>query len=176
MTSHYRRRLVGAALFLPVSSGAWAQACSPSPRQTEGPFFKPSSPQRVTLIEPGTRAPRLDVSGRELSRDCQPLKGVLLDVWHADEQGDYDNQGFRYRGHQFTDAEGRWRLETIVPAVYPGRTRHLHVKVQPAGGRLLTTQLYFPHEPENPRDGLFRDELVLRMSDRGEGAFDFVVA
>jgi len=95
---------------------------------------------------------------------------------HADEEGDYDNQGFRYRGHQFTDAEGRWRLETIVPAVYPGRTRHLHVKVQPTGGRLLTTQLYFPHEPENPRDGLFRDELVLRMSARGEGAFDFVVA
>ena len=176
MTSHYRRRLVGAALFLPVTCGAWAQACSPSPRQTEGPFFKPSSPQRVTLIEAGTRAPRIVVSGRVLSRDCQPLPGALVDFWHADEEGDYDNQGFRYRGHQFTDAEGRWRLETIVPAVYPGRTRHIHVKVQPAGGRLLTTQLYFPHEPENPRDGLFRDELVLRMSDRGEGAFDFVVA
>ena len=73
-------------------------------------------------------------------------------------------------------SEGRWRLETIVPAVYPGRTRHIHVKVQPAGGRLLTTQLYFPHEPENARDGLFRDELVLRMSGREQGAFDFVVA
>ena len=175
MTSLSRRRLVGAALLLPVTSGAWAQACSPSPRQTEGPFFKPSSPQRVTLIEPGTRAPRLVVSGRVLSRDCQPLKGVLLDVWHADEQGDYDNQGFRYRGHQFTDADGRWRLETILPAVYPGRTRHIHVKVQPAGGRILTTQLYFPGEPENQRDGIFDPELVMRMSGRGEGAFDFVV-
>jgi protocatechuate 3,4-dioxygenase beta subunit len=176
MTSLSRRRLVGAALLLPVTSGARAQACSPSPRQTEGPFFKPSSPQRVTLIEPGTRAPRLLVSGRVLSRDCQPQKGALVDFWHADEQGDYDNQGFRYRGHQFTDAEGRWRLETILPAVYPGRTRHLHVKVQPAGGRLLTTQLYFPHEAENQRDGLFRNELVLRMSGRDQGAFDFVVA
>ena len=176
MTSLSRRRLVGAALLLPVTCGAWAQACSPSPRQTEGPFFKPSSPKRMTLIEPGTRAPRLVVSGRVLSRDCQPLQGALVDFWHADESGDYDNQGFRYRGHQFTDAEGRWRLETIVPAVYPGRTRHIHVKVQPAGGRLLTTQLYFPHEPENPRDGLFRDELVLRMSGRDQGAFDFVVA
>jgi protocatechuate 3,4-dioxygenase beta subunit len=176
MTSLYRRRLVGAALLLPVTSGAWAQACAPSLRQTEGPFFKPSSPQRVTLIEPGTRAPRLVVTGRVLSRDCQPLKGALLDFWHADEQGDYDNQGYRYRGHQFTDAEGRWRLETIVPAVYPGRTRHIHVKVQPAGGRLLTTQLYFPNEPQNQRDGLFRNELVMSMSGREQGAFDFVVA
>ena len=178
MTSVYRRRLVGAALFLPVTSGAWAQACNPSPRQTEGPFFKPSSPQRVTLIEPGTRAPRLVVSGRVLSRDCQPMKGVLLDFWHADEQGDYDNQGFRYRGHQFADAEGRWRLETILPAVYPGRTRHIHVKVQPAGGRVLTTQLYFPDEAGNRRDSLFRRELLMRTAQAGDGLagrFDFVL-
>jgi protocatechuate 3,4-dioxygenase beta subunit len=60
--------------------------------------------------------------------------------------------------------------------VYPGRARHIHVKVQPAGGRLLTTQLYFPNEPENQRDGLFRTDLVMRMAERGEGAFDFVVA
>ena len=110
-----------------------------------------------------------------LARDCQLLKGALLDFWHADEQGDYDNRAFRYRGHQFTDADGRWRLETILPAVYPGRTRHIHVKVQPAGGRILTTQLYFPGEPENQRDGIFDPELVMRMSGRGEGAFDFVV-
>jgi protocatechuate 3,4-dioxygenase beta subunit len=60
--------------------------------------------------------------------------------------------------------------------VYPGRTRHIHVKVQPAGGRILTTQLYFPDEPENQRDGIFSPELVMQMSGRGEGAFDFVVA
>ena len=176
MTSLSRRRLVGAALLLPVTSGAWAQACSPSPRQTEGPFFKPSSPQRVTLIEPGTRAPRLVVSGRVLSRDCQPLKGALVDFWHADEQGDYDNDGFRYRGHQFTDAQGGWRLETILPAEYPGRTRHIHVNVQPPGGRLLTTQLYFPNQPRNESDGLFTPDLVMRMKGPGQGVFDFVVA
>ena len=120
--------------------------------------------------------PRLVVSGRVLGADCRPVPNALLDFWHADESGDYDNRGFRYRGHQFADSEGRWRLETIVPAVYPGRTRHIHVKVQPPGGRILTTQLYFPGEPENERDGLFRRELVMRMPERGQGAFDFVVA
>ena len=176
MISLHRRRLVGAALALPFTTGAWAASCgSATPRETEGPFFKTDSPQRLTFIEPGTKAPRLLVSGRVLSPDCKPLTNALLDFWHADETGDYDNAGYRYRGHQFTDAEGRWRLETIVPAVYPGRTRHIHVKVQRAGGRVLTTQLYFPNEPENQRDGLFRGDLVMRMSDRGSGAFDFVV-
>jgi protocatechuate 3,4-dioxygenase beta subunit len=100
---------------------------------------------------------------------------ALLDFWHADESGDYDNQGFRYRGHQFTDAEGRYRLETIVPAEYPGRARHIHVKVQRPGGRILTTQLYFPNNPTNERDGIFQPELVMRMATRGQGLFDFLV-
>lgn len=177
-----RRRVLGAALAIPIAGflmprRTLAQTCGAvTAPETEGPFFKPQSPQRITLIEPGSRAPRLVVSGRVLMRDCQPIKGVLLDFWHADEKGNYDNRGFRYRGHQFTDADGRYRLETIVPAIYPGRTRHIHVKVQPAGGRVLTTQLYFPNEAQNARDDLFDSALAMRMPDAGQGVFDFVVA
>ena len=167
-----RRRIVIAGALWPVSN-VLAQTCgSVTVAQTEGPFFKTDTPQRTSFSD----APTLVVAGRVLSRDCQPVKGALLDFWHADEQGDYDNRGFRYRGHQFTDAEGRYRLETIVPAEYPGRARHIHVKVQPPGGRILTTQLYFPGEQRNSRDGLFRQELVMQMKDRSQGAFDFVVA
>jgi protocatechuate 3,4-dioxygenase beta subunit len=167
-----RRRILGAVLALPAH--ALAQTCGlVTPRQTEGPFFKPSSPQRITLAE--GKGARLTLVGQVLARDCKPVKGALLDFWHADENGDYDNRGFRFRGHQFSDAEGRWRLETIVPAVYPGRTRHIHVKVQPPGGRVLTTQLYFPGEPGNARDGLFQGELVMRMPKANEGTFDFIV-
>ena len=103
---------------------------------------------------------------------------ALVDLWHADDKGDYDNSGFRYRGHQFTDAEGRFTFRTIFPALYPGRTRHYHVKVQAAGGRILTTQLYFPNEPQNRRDGLYRRELLMRMAQAGDGLaarFDFVL-
>jgi protocatechuate 3,4-dioxygenase beta subunit len=172
-----RRRLVTAVLLWPIAPAALAQTCGQiTPRQTEGPFFKTNTPQRITLIEPGSKAPRLVVSGQVLSPSCQPLKGALLDFWHADEQGEYDNQAFRYRGHQFTDADGRYRLETIVPAEYPGRARHIHVKVQPPGGRVLTTQLYFPDQPGNSRDDLFTPALVMRMDDPRQGAFDFVVA
>ncbi len=53
---------------------------------------------------------------------------------------------------------------------YPGRTRHYHVKVQAPGSRLLTTQLYFPNEPANLRDGLFRRELLMEVADAGMGS------
>lgn len=154
---------------------ALAQACRVTARQTEGPFFKPSSPSRTSFV--GANVPGLVLAGRVLGKDCRPLAHALLEFWHADERGEYDNVGFRFRGHQFTDSEGRYRLETIVPAAYPGRTRHIHVKVQRAGGPILTTQLYFPGEPANARDGLFREELVVRRAEElGLVAFDFVAA
>jgi protocatechuate 3,4-dioxygenase beta subunit len=149
----------------------------PTARQTEGPFFKPRSPQRADLRE-GQSGKPVDLAGLVLTRRCKPVAGALVDLWHADEKGDYDNKGFRYRGHQFTDAGGVFRFRTIEPAVYPGRTRHYHVKVQPKGGRILTTQLYFPGEPENARDGLFNKELLMRMASATDGLsarFDFVL-
>jgi protocatechuate 3,4-dioxygenase beta subunit len=169
-----RRELLGAALLLPLEG--LAQTCGViTPRQTEGPFFKTDSPKRISLVEAGSKAPRFIVTGTVLSAQCKPVANALLDFWHSDEEGAYDNRGFRYRGHQFSDSEGRYRLETIVPAEYPGRTRHIHVKVQAPGKRILTTQLYFPGEPGNRRDGLYRRELEMRVPKTGEGAFDFVV-
>jgi protocatechuate 3,4-dioxygenase beta subunit len=147
-------------------------------RQTEGPFFKPSSPERTELVEAGTAGQPIELVGFVLSRDCTPLTGALLDFWHADDKGQYDNSGFRLRGHQYSDADGRYRLRSIVPGAYPGRTRHIHVKVQPRGGRVLTTQLYFPGEPKNRSDGLFRTELLMRTTEQGgvlAGRFDFVL-
>jgi protocatechuate 3,4-dioxygenase beta subunit len=169
-----RRRMLGAAMLIPLEG--LAQSCGiVTPRQTEGPFFTPNSPLRTSLVEAGSRVPRFVVTGRVLSAQCRPLANALIDVWHADEEGDYDNAGYRYRGHQFTDAQGRYHFETIVPALYPGRTRHYHVKIQPNGGRLVTTQLYFPGEAMNRRDGLYRPELELKAAKSGEGAFDFIV-
>ena len=151
----------------------------PTPAETQGPFFTPHSPERGSLIEPGTKGTRIVVEGRVFARDCRPVAGALLDFWHADDGGEYDNVGFRLRGHQFTDANGRYRLETIVPGLYPGRTRHFHVKVQAPHGRILTTQLYFPGEPRNRRDFLFRPDLLMELkeADAGRhGRFHFMLA
>jgi protocatechuate 3,4-dioxygenase beta subunit len=158
-------------------------ACSdgeePTPRQTAGPYFTPGSPERASLLEAGIKGTPIVVGGLVLSTSCQPVPRALVDIWHADAEGRYDNTGYRLRGHQFTDAKGRYRFETVVPGLYPGRTRHYHVKVQGPGGPVLTTQLYFPGEPENKRDAIFRPELVMSVSDAEDGTagrFDFVVA
>lgn len=128
------------------------------------------------MFESRSNAPILVVAGMVLSPECKPVADALVDFWHADEFGEYDNKGLRYRGHQFTDAQGRWRLETVFAAEYPGRARHLHVNVQAPGKRILTTQLYFP---DDRRDGLYRDALVIRVDGKDdkriEGSFNFVV-
>jgi protocatechuate 3,4-dioxygenase beta subunit len=150
----------------------------PTPSETEGPFFTPRSPERTSLLEPGMPGTRIVLTGRVLSPGCKPLAGALLDFWHADDSGEYDNDGYRCRGHQFTDANGRYRLETVVPGLYPGRTRHFHVKVQPKGGRVLTTQLYFPGEARNQRDFLFRPDLLMAIDTAAKGqnaGFNFIL-
>ncbi len=126
-----------------------------TPAQTEGPYFKRSSPERVELLEAGMAGQPIELVGFVLTRDCKPVAGALLDFWQADDKGRYDNSGFRLRGHQFTDTEGRYRLRSVVPGNYPGRTRHIHVKVQPRSGRVLTTQLYFPARRKTVRTACF---------------------
>jgi protocatechuate 3,4-dioxygenase beta subunit len=146
--------------------------------QTEGPYWKPSSPLRASLLDPGMPGTRIVVEGSVLTMDCRPVARAVVDVWHADDRGSYDNTGYRLRGHQLTDDAGRYRVETIVPGVYPGRTRHFHVKVQPPGGSVLTTQLYFPGEPGNQRDFIFDADLVMAVRDAETGKlarFDFVL-
>ncbi|WP_165985084.1 carbohydrate-binding protein [Streptomyces sp. YIM 98790] len=150
----------------------------PTPPQMEGPYFKPGSPRRTSLVDAGTPGVRLTVSGRVFGLACLPVPDVLLDFWQADTNGAYDNAGHRFRGHQFTDQRGAFRLETIVPGLYPGRTRHLHVKAQAPGRPVLTTQLYFPGEPRNATDALYDPALLMHVRQAGAGreaGFDFVL-
>ena len=157
---------------------ACKDADEPTEEQIEGPFFKPRSPRRSDLVVPGNRAKLVTLEGRVLSRSCRPVGGALLDLWHADENGDYDNSGFRYRAHLFSDAAGSYRFRTIMPGPYPGRTRHYHFKVQAQRLPILTTQLYFPGEQGNDTDFFFSEELLVRFEDRPAGAtarFDFIL-
>jgi protocatechuate 3,4-dioxygenase beta subunit len=141
--------------------------------QTEGPFYTPDTPQRQSLLEPGMAGTKLVVSGYVYDTACQPIPGALLDFWQADDAGVYDNTGYRLRGHQFADDEGRFVLETIVPGLYTGRTRHIHVKAQASNQPVLTTQLYFPDEPANASDGIFDPALVMDVEDAAGGEVGF---
>jgi protocatechuate 3,4-dioxygenase beta subunit len=134
-----------------------------TPEETAGPFFRPNSPLRTDFRESGLKGVPSRVSGFVLNRKGKPIGGALLDFWHADADGQYDLETFRCRGHQFSDVNGHYALETIVPGLYPGRTRHYHVRLQAAHGPSLRTQLYFPDEIQNASDALFRPDLLLKI-------------
>lgn len=142
-----------------------------TPRQTEGPYYTPDSPERTSLLDPGVTGTMIVLTGYVLTTDCKPVTRALVDFWHADDKGVYDNVGYRLRGHQFTDEAGRYTLTTIVPGLYPGRTRHFHVKVQAPNQPILTTQFYFPDEA-NTRDMIFNPALLMdvRSTSKGKSA------
>ena len=150
----------------------------PTPPQTAGPFYTPNTPLRTSLLAPGLGGTRLLLAGQVLSTQCLPIAGALLDFWHTDAAGNYDNEGYTFRGHQFADDAGRFSLETIVPGIYPGRTRHIHVRVQAPNQPILTTQLYFPGEANNQGDGIFDPVLLVTLADAANGKaaqFTFVL-
>mgnify|MGYP001030632220 CR=1 FL=1 len=154
----------GIALSIPVCNGL-------TPPQMEGPYYTPNTPERNSLLEEGMPGTRLVLVGYVLDQDCQPLPSAWLDFWQADSNGDYDNAGYRLRGHQFTDSQGRYYLETILPGLYSSRPiEHIHVKVRPEDGAEVTSQLYFPDQPV--------DGLTVTLEERGGyfvGYFNFVV-
>lgn len=151
---------------------------APTPAQTEGPYYTPLTPQRTSLAEPGMAGVRVRLGGYVLDRACRPVGNAMVDLWQADAHGRYDNAGYRLRGHLFSDDQGRWQVETVMPGLYPGRTRHIHVKVQAPHRPALTTQLYFPDEAGNARDRIFNKALLMSVAGDEAGKiarFDFVL-
>jgi protocatechuate 3,4-dioxygenase beta subunit len=166
--------------------GRLALRCTPgttTSEQIEGPFYSPRTPERRDIRDPFV-ARSLIVAGRVLDQQCRPIAGAVLDFWQTDQAGRYDNQGYRYRGHQRSDEAGRFELVTVRPHAYTAlsisRTPHIHVKVQAANTGLLTTQLYLPDAEEtNVRDRLYSPTLAIhyvsRDADVERATFDFVL-
>ena len=187
-TAPARRSLLirGAGLVATTALPAWlapalaqGQSLRPTPRQTEGPYYTPNPPQRASLIEEGVVGDAITLTGYVLDTECRPIAGAVVDFWQADGAGVYDNEGYRLRGYTLTDDAGRYVMETVVPGEYPGRTPHIHVKVQPPGGAVLTSQMYFPDAAANARDGIFNPALILDLQETADGptgVMNFIVA
>ena len=151
----------------------------------EGPFYTPKTPERRDIRDPGVTIGLIALAGRVLDAQCRPIAGAVLDFWQTDHNGVYDNQGYRYRGHQYTDADGRYELVTVRPHAYTAmslfRTPHFHVKVQGRETKLLTTQLYLlDAQDTNARDGRYQPSLLVGYAGHDGAArratFDFVLA
>lgn len=158
----------------------------PTGGDIEGPFYKPGAPFRQRLCD----SPTLVLSGTVTDIGGNPLTGVVLDFWQADEKGVYDNDGFNFRGKVIADKGGitsasgnRYDLWTVRPGHYPisdteFRCAHIHVKVTMEGFKPLTTQLYFADDPYDDEDHWFdQDRCVQYHTTRTatEARFDFVL-
>ena len=146
-------------------------------RQTEGPYYKANSPQRNSLIENGVQGDKVILSGYVFDQNCKPIPNLWLDFWQADVNGNYDNEGFKLRGHQFTDSNGKYTLATVIPGEYPGRTPHIHVKLRAnENSEIITSQLYFPDSSRNTTDTIFDSDLLVDLSsDRQTANYNFKI-
>jgi protocatechuate 3,4-dioxygenase beta subunit len=150
-----------------------------TPTQIEGPYYKIGSPRRASLIEPGITGTPLVLVGRVLNEHGKPIPNAILDFWQSDDRGNYDMVGTLLRGHILSDGDGRYSLETIVPACYePRQARHIHVKIQ-AVSRPYTTQLYFSDDPDRAKDNFYSKDLEVQVEDladgRKRGTYEFVI-
>jgi protocatechuate 3,4-dioxygenase beta subunit len=150
----------------------------PTPAAADRKTYKAGSPARSALAQ-GLPGRKLALTGAVAGVICGPVKGAVVEVWHADAKGAYDMAGFQCRGHQLTDALGVYRFETIVPGAYAGRAPHLNVRVQIPGKPALETQVFFPDDAANARDPHFKPELVLKVveqkPDRISATFNFIL-
>lgn len=170
-TDLQRRRMLLGALAC-AAQPALAQALWPTPPQTEGPFYPDRLPldrdNDLTMVtgHPFPAAGEIaDLTGRITDVNGKPLRGVIIEIWQVDNNGHYlhsadsgagKDPNFQGYGRFETGRDGAYRFRTIKPVPYPGRTPHIHVKLQHAGRELLTTQMYVQGHPLNDRDAILR--------------------
>jgi protocatechuate 3,4-dioxygenase beta subunit len=153
-------------------------SASVTPSLTEGPYYKAGSPEQANLYQNGMAGTKLVVTGFVYDTSCRPVANAWLDFWQADANGNYDNNGYTLRGHQYTDVNGRYQLTTVVPGLYPGRTEHIHFKVQAPNGQVITSQLFFPDVAQNNADNIYNASLLLSIQETSDGLagqYNFVV-
>lgn len=136
-----------------VLDDAGEETCAPTGADVQGPFYRPGAPDRAELAGATEPGDRLEITGVVLGPDCRPLSGAVLDVWHADAAGRYDNASadYRLRGVLMTAQAGAFSFRTVRPGNYPDaggmRPAHIHFTVTHPGHTTLTTQLYFAGDP-----------------------------
>ena len=162
------------AIALPRAARAAEGPFVATPANSLGPFYPAQKPadSDADLTRVAGRTQRaagtlLYTSGRVLDLQGRPLPNATLEMWQANAFGRYHHPGdsdasgaldpnFQAYARLVTDAEGRYRIKTIKPPQYSGRTPHLHYIVS-SGRTRLTTQMFFEGDKANERDFLYRN-------------------
>jgi protocatechuate 3,4-dioxygenase beta subunit len=167
----------GAATQAPSAALDCTAPATPLVQLTEGPYYTANPPQNANLRTAGVAGTPLTLTGYVVSKSCQPIANAKLDFWQADGNGNYDNSGYTLRGWQLTDANGAYKLETVIPGLYPGRTEHIHFKVT-VNGQTYTSQLFFPGVSQNSSDSIYSEQMLVKLNTTTSpvtGTFTFVV-
>ncbi|MCP1849011.1 hydroxyquinol 1,2-dioxygenase [Bradyrhizobium sp. USDA 4518] len=153
-----------------------------------GPFFVQDAPEGKLGedISNGVEGDPLFVTGSVSTVDGLPLAGASVDVWHSDDDGNYDVQqlgeigGLAMRARFRTDASGRFNFWSIKPAAYPiphdgpvgemleaqgrhpWRPAHVHFMISAPGFEQLVTHIFVAGDQYLDSDVVFgvKDDLV----------------
>lgn len=166
----FLRQLGATGAFL-TTSGLFAEALTLTPRVTQGPFYPlakniplDKDNDLVLLDDNLTPAKGIitHVSGRVLDKSGNPIRDALVELWHADDGGEYiyaDNAPrnpkadlpFAGFGQFLTGSTGEYRFRTIKAGLYQGRTRHFHFGITIPGEKTrYTTQLFWDELARGP--------------------------
>lgn len=124
---------------------------NPTTTDILGPFYRPGAPLRSQLVQQGAKGQLLHFSGTVFAKDGKtPLKNSLVEIWHCDENGVYDNTSdeYIYRASFKTGSDGKYHFKTILPVPYMvgaevTRPAHIHMRISGNTGQDLVTQVYF---------------------------------
>lgn len=152
--------------------GAFAEALTLTPPQTEGPFYPNHLPldtdNDLLIVNDGITPGVGEVThltGRILDPSGSPIRNALVEIWQVDGNGVYlhtadthakRDANFQGFGRFLTGSTGEYYFRTVKPVPYPGRTPHIHFKIKRRGQSDFITQCYVKGHPHNERDGIYR--------------------
>ena len=124
-----------------------------------GPFYRPNAPTKQDITCNDLEGQRVTLKGRVFGSDCTtPLKNSLVEIWHANTKGEYDNESekFHQRAQWFTNSDGEYSFTTILPGKYKNgklyRPAHIHYRVSEENSKELISQIYFQGDPHIEKD------------------------
>ena len=143
--------------------------CSLTTDDILGPYYFEDVPFRSVIAHVDEPGQRLFISGKVKQNNCENfISGSLIEIWQANDEGCYgivedcntgnpENDYYNLRGKFFSDVNGDYIFETILPGYYGSRPRHIHIKITTPGEEVLVSQLYFENDPYCENDPWCQD-------------------
>ena len=159
--------------------------CSVTTQDILGPYYFEEAPFRNIIAHEEEPGERLIISGKVNQNDCEnSISGSLIEIWQANNDGCYgivedcdtgnpENDYFNLRGKFFSDENGDYTFESILPGYYGSRPRHIHIKITTPDEQVLVSQLYFENDPfcENDQWCQDADHRIISLEENEFGLY-----